>query len=99
MEGYIGPTLYEKYASKERFSRELLQSVYGMTSANIEAIPQGEAFGKLVEVSGLEPWTVTEQLYNAHAVGTVWYIMTVVGILSAGGIWLYGRWILTLSKK
>ena len=99
LEGYIGPALYEKFASKERFSRELLEADYGMTSANIEAIPQGEAFGRLVEISGLEPWTVTEQLYNTHAVGTVWYIMTVVGILSAGGIWLYGRWILALSKK
>ena len=28
----------------------------------------------------------------------VWYIMGGIGILSAIGIWIYGKWILTLKS-
>jgi len=29
----------------------------------------------------------------------VWYIMGVVGIVSAVGIYIYGKWILTLDRQ
>jgi proton-dependent oligopeptide transporter, POT family len=36
---------------------------------------------------------VTHTLYAAHDVGAVWYIMAIVGVISAAGIYAYGRWI------
>ncbi|MGS0727851.1 MFS transporter, partial [Shewanella sp. 0m-11] len=51
LEGYFGPKLYEMYASKEVFSRELLAE-RGMSAADISAIPQGEAFTTLVSYTG-----------------------------------------------
>ena len=99
LEGYMGPALYEKFASKERFSREMLAADYNLDASAIAEIPQGEAFGKLVDISGLDSWVITEQLYNSHSIGTVWYIMTIVGIISAAGIYMYGRWIAAMAKK
>lgn len=96
LEGKIGPWLYQQFASKEQFAREMLADK-GMSADTIANIPQGEAFQKLVEFTGMTPQALTELLYNTHNVGVVWYIMGVIGILSAVGIFLYGKWILTLN--
>lgn len=100
VEGKIGPMLYEKMASKEVFSRQALLTK-GWDQAAVDALPQGEAFSKLVEVSGSSKWEVTATLYAQHgsSIGMVWYIMGIVGICSAIGIWLYGRWIQKLAAK
>ncbi len=98
LEGKLGPMLYDHYASKERFSRELLAEK-GMPAADITAIPEGEAFDKLVAFTEMDPWAVTEILYNSHNVGYVWYIMLVIGLISAVGIWMYGQWILKLANE
>ena len=96
LEGLLGPRLYEHYASKDAFARELLTQ-RGLLSADAAAaIPNGEAFGQLVKLTGEAPRALTNVLYASHNVGMVWYIMGIVGILSAIGIYLYGRWILTL---
>jgi proton-dependent oligopeptide transporter, POT family len=98
LEGFFGPRLYDEFASKERFSRELLASK-GMAQDAISAIPQGEAFDKLVVFLGQDKWDVTAQLASTHDIAMVWNIMGVVGIVSAIGIFLYGRWILTLNIR
>jgi dipeptide/tripeptide permease len=94
LEGKIGPMLYEKLASKEVYSRQALVAK-GWEQSAVDAVPQGEAFAKLVEVSGTGKWEVTAELYAQHAsnIGLVWYIMGGVGIVSAIGIWMYGSWI------
>lgn len=92
LEGKIGPMLYDHYASKESFSRDMLAS-RGMSAAAIDAIPQGEAFSKLVAVTGQTKEEITQILYASHDVGMVWYIMAAVGVVSAAGIWAYGRWV------
>ena len=93
LEGKIGPTLYEELGSKEVFARELLAEK-GLPS-DLAAVPQGKAFDRLVEALGQPPWDVTRILYDRHhaSIASVWYIMGAVGIVSALGIWLYGRWI------
>lgn len=63
----------------------------------VQAIPQGEAFNWLVAMTGESPRALTDVLYQTHNIQMVWYIMGSVGILTALGIYLYGRWILTLS--
>ena len=63
----------------------------------VEAIPQGEAFDWLVSMTGESPQALTRFLHESHNIQIVWYIMGAVGILTALGIYLYGRWILTLS--
>ena len=64
-----------------------------------EAIPQGEGFDWLVTVTGDAPRALTDTLWNAHNIGMTWYIMMVIGVLSAIGIGIYGKWILTLKKS
>lgn len=94
LEGKVGPVLYEKMASKEVFARQALASK-GLSTEEIAAIPQGEGFAKLVELSGSDKWTVTHDLYAQHhaSIGMVWYIMGGVGVVSAIGIYMYGVWV------
>ncbi len=91
-EGKIGPWLYERFASKENFSRELLAE-RGVSPADIAAIPQGEAFDRLVAHTGMPAHDVTALLLQSHDPGVVWYIMAVIGLVSALGIVGYGRWV------
>ena len=63
------------------------------------AIPQGEGFDWLVTVTGEAPRALTDTLWHSHNVGTTWYIMMVIGVISAVGIGMYGKWILTLKKS
>jgi hypothetical protein len=64
-----------------------------------EAIPQGEGFDWLVTVTGDAPRALTDALWAAHNIGFTWYIMMVVGVISAIGIGVYGRWIRTLKQS
>ena len=40
-----------------------------------------------------------EMLYQANDIGLVWYIMGTVGLLSAFGMFLYGRWMMRLQAS
>lgn len=97
LEGKLGPMLYDHYASKDRFSRELLTE-RGMSAAEAAAVPQGEAFQKLVEVTGQTPAALTDAMLATHNVGVVWYIIGGIGLVSAVGIYLYGLWIQRMQK-
>lgn len=96
LEGYFGPWLYSKFASKENFSRELL-SDKGLTQQQISEIPQGEAFQYLVNMTGETASAMTQQLHNLHNVGLAWYIIGAIGTVSAVGILLYGRWVFQME--
>lgn len=107
----------------------------------VEAIPKGEAFDWLVQITQTSPemlatfpnelsemgFATTQQvveaatatkpavmetvgyaapecakaltvyLHDAHNVGAMWYVMVAIGLISAIGIWWYGRWVLTLK--
>ncbi len=91
LEGKIGPSLYEHFASKDRFARELLLE-RGMPALDVDKIPQGEAFDQLLRFTGESANQLTTLLYNTHNVGVVWYIMATVGALSALGIYGYSRY-------
>jgi MFS family permease len=129
LEGKIGPTLYDRFASRDRFSRDLLaeRMESGATAlpesgvidtwatnadvpatelvnlyqtdpaAFVETIPQGEAFDWLVSLTGEAPRMLSDMMYTTHNVGVVWYVLGGIGIISAIGIWRYGKWILTLK--
>jgi POT family proton-dependent oligopeptide transporter len=97
-EGFFGPFLYDHLASKDRFARELLLE-RGMPAAHVEAVKQGEAFDRLVHFTGDSPERLTQVLHDTHHVGAVWLIMGVIGIVSAAGIYAYGRWVLTLHRR
>jgi MFS family permease len=99
LEGLIAPRLYEHYASKDQFARDLIVERDLLSLDAAKEIPNGEAFDKLVELTGEAPQALTDLLYATHDVAMVWNIMAVVGVISAFGIYMYGRWILTLHKK
>ena len=91
--------LYDHFASKERFARELLVEKGYMAVDAVAQIKEGEAFGKLVELTHMDKWTLTQQIYASHSVGTVWYLMAGIGVATALGIFLYGRWMAKMSAK
>ncbi|WP_335922498.1 MFS transporter [Shewanella algae] len=97
LEGYFGPKLYEIFASKEIFSREMLLDK-GMSQNDVAAIPQGEAFHKLVEFTGQNGRELTEILYQSHNIGMAWYIIGAIGTISAVGIYIYGKWLLRMQQ-
>jgi len=91
LEGFFGQYLYGKFGAKDTISREsLLDS--GLTQMEVDAVPIGEAFQKLIEVTGQTGDFLTAQLYAANNVGMAWYIMASVGLVSAAGMYVYGRW-------
>jgi len=98
LEGRIAMQMYDHYASKDQFSRDLLIEK-GMAADAVKAIPNGEAFQKLVEFTHQTPEVVTQLLYNTHNVGMVWYIMAGIGVATAILIWVYGQWIRGLAKS
>jgi len=91
VEGYYGQVLYAKFGAKDTIARQSL-SDGGMTQAEVDAVPNGEAFQTLVEVTGQNAEALTAQLYAANNVGKAWYIMAAVGLVSAAGMYVYGRW-------
>ncbi len=97
LEGMIAPRLYDIFSSKDHFSRELLEQM-GMNAEQVAAIPQGEAFQRLVEFSGQPAQELTQRLYETHTVGMGWYIMGVVGIITCIGLYLYSRWIYRMAQ-
>jgi len=133
IEGKLGPMLYDIFASRDRFSRDLLRErleagqarlpddatlsawaqevgreVSSFTSVPItdsaafvgeKHIPVGEAFEWLVRMTGESESVLRQTLYDSHNVGVVWYIMAIVGVISALGIWAYGKWILSMARS
>jgi hypothetical protein len=93
LEGKLGPTVYGSLGSKDLFARQMLAE-RGLP-ADVASVPNGKAFDKLVEVLQQPDWDVTKMLYERHhaSIAAVWYIMGGVGIVSALGIWVYGRWL------
>jgi proton-dependent oligopeptide transporter, POT family len=100
IEGKLGPVLYDRFSSKDEFSRQmLLQHGLAAEAVTKQALPGGEAFKKLVEVTGESPEKLTQLLYQTHNVGMTWFVFAAVGIASAVMIFFYGRWILKLARQ
>jgi proton-dependent oligopeptide transporter, POT family len=94
-----GSGLAEMAAGSTLGAEQIRQLSSAGATRLIDAIPQGEAFHWLVAMTGDPPKALTELLYQTHNVAMVWYIMGTVGIISALGIYVYGRWILTLERQ
>jgi dipeptide/tripeptide permease len=98
LEGKIAPVLYDRFASKERFARELL-GARGMDAIAVAQIPQGEAFSKLAAVTGQSKTALTRALYASHSVATVWLFIAAVGVVAAVAIGIYGRWVARMGAR
>jgi hypothetical protein len=97
LEGFFGQYLYGELGSKDTISRKSLLE-QGMAQPDIDAVPIGEAFQKLIEVTGQTAEALTNQLYAANNVGIAWYIMGSVGLVAAAGLYTYGRWTYHLKE-
>jgi len=97
IEGYFGQVLYAKYGAKDTIARQSLLDG-GLSPSQVDAVPLGEAFQKLIETTGMSADALTAQLYANNDVGTAWYIMAAVGIVSAAGMYVYGRWTYQLKE-
>jgi len=87
-EGYFGPSLYGEYGAKETIARQMLTE----GGTDVSGIPIGEAFAKLVEVTGQSAEVLTSTMYATHNIGVVWYVMGAVGIVTTFGLYVYGKW-------
>jgi len=92
IEGKLGLFLYGKYASKEAFARQMLQEK-GLSLDDLKAIPNGEAFDRLVSVLGQTPHEVTRMLWDLHHPYILWWYMGGVGLLTTLALMGYGRWV------
>ena len=92
LEGYLGPLWYGQWSSKELFSRQYLLD-HGYSAAMVDRIPSGDAFTALLRVTHVSSESLTQILYQEHSVGRIWYIFGGIGVLSALGLHLYGRWL------
>ena len=92
LESFTAQHFYGKYAAKDTVARETLAGLEGWTQAMVEAVPNGEAFKTLTDATGLGEKAVTAQLYASHDIGIVFYAIAAVGILSAIGLYVFGRW-------
>ena len=100
IEGKLGPELYHWFSAKDEFAREMLvQLGWSLDAVGKEALPVGEAFKKLVEVTGKTPEVLTQQLYQSHHVGVTWFVFAAIGVASAVMIYFYGRWIQKLAQQ
>ncbi len=97
IEGFTGQYLYGKFGAKDTIARRALVED-GVSPAEVDTIPIGEAFQRLVEFSGQSAEVVTANLYMANNVGIAWYIMGSVGIVAAAGMYVYGRWTYRLKE-
>ena len=84
---------------KVRLDQLLVERGPSPAQVTEQALPIGEAFKKLVAVTGESPEQLTQVLYNAHHVGMTWYIFAAIGVVSAVMIWLYGRWVQRLARR
>jgi len=100
IEGKLGPQLYHIFSAKDEFARQMLVE-RGLSPAQVSehALPIGEAFKKLVQVTGDSPAHLTQTLYQSHHVGLTWYVFAAIGVASAIMIYAYGQWILRLAQK
>lgn len=100
IEGKLGPTLYDMYSSKDEFARQMLVG-RGMPVDQVShsALAAGDAFAKLVEVTGQSPEALTRLLHEQHHVGMTWFVFAVIGLLAAAMIFCYGRWVRKLVNE
>jgi proton-dependent oligopeptide transporter, POT family len=100
IEGKLGPQLYHIFSAKDEFARQLLLE-RGLTpeQCSEKLLPIGEAFNKLVQVTGESPAHLTQVLYQSHHVGLTWYVFAAIGVASAVMIYCYGQWILKLAVR
>ncbi|NVK11376.1 MAG: MFS transporter [Gammaproteobacteria bacterium] len=98
LESFLGPLMYDHWASKDRISRAFLED-NGWGAEAIEAVPIGEAFYRAVDVSGMSSLELQEAMYQANDIGLVWFVMGFVGVLSAFGMALYANWLKRLQAN
>ena len=92
------PAEIEALVANTDVSMEELRALHvDDAKAFVDTLPQGEAFDWLVVLTGDTPAAMTELLYTTNNIGLVWYVLGGIGIVTAIGIWQYGRWILTLQ--
>jgi hypothetical protein len=51
-----------------------------------------------VSYTGESAQDLTQLLYHSHNIGMGWYIIAAIGTISAVGIFIYGKWLLTLQR-
>jgi MFS family permease len=100
VEGKVGPQLYHMWSDKDVFARQMLvERGLDPSQVTVDVLPTGEAFHKLVAITGETPEAMTSLLYQTHHVGSTWMFFAIMGVISAGLIWAYGKWLRALTNK
>ncbi len=95
IEGKVGPLLYHHWSDKDVCARHRLTEL----GVDPTALPTGEAFHKLVAITGESPEALTQLLYKTNHISNTWYFFASVGVIAAALIWAYGKWLRQLAQK
>ncbi len=98
LEAAVIPSMYGQYSAKDTLAREMLRAE-GMPQGVLELVPQGDAFTRLVDFTGLPAEQLSEVLYQANNVGMVWYLCAAVAVATAMGLVVYGIWMKKLLES
>lgn len=101
IEGKLGPQLYQIFSTKDELARQMLvqRGLLSPEQVSEKALPIGEAFLRLVRLTGESPQKLTETLYQTHHIGLTWFVFALIGVASAFMIYFYGRWIQKLAAR
>jgi hypothetical protein len=91
-------TLEELAAATGRAAGDLANVYHKNAAEFVAMLPQGEAFDWLVTLTRQSPDGLTDLMYATHNVAVVWYVFVAVGVISALGMLVYGKWLATLRS-
>jgi len=80
--------IYDYMGDKANLAIDYLSQHY-----NITDVARTEAMERLVQVSGMTHQEATNILWNQYDPYELWYPFAAIGILSAVGMYFYGRWV------
>jgi len=85
---WFAGNVYDKMGDKANLAIDYLQKNFSITG-----VERTEAMNKLVEVTGMSHQEVTELLWEAYDPYKLWYQFAAIGLISAVGMFFYGRWV------
>ncbi|MEO0018936.1 MAG: hypothetical protein RLZZ522_2219, partial [Verrucomicrobiota bacterium] len=80
-------------------TREIVRSLFGAEGARhgvVRFLLGMKEDGLKIEPEGIVNIN-SRLLYETHHIGTTWYFFAAIGLVSAGLIWTYGKWLRNLA--
>jgi len=87
----LGGYLYENFADKTNFARQVLQSDFGLSAEAVKALPKGEILPLLASKMNLTAGEATRALFERFHPDRIWIWFALIGVASMIGLIVYDR--------